>query len=162
MRRTSGLSTSGSWLRTQCAAVLLPLAMACSQSGTNGSDMAMTTQGDGSTMPADMAQPDLATIVVSGVAVLAGAAGGIGNADDSGQVARFERPFGAAMDAAGNLYVSDNSRHTIRKIVLSTGAVTTVAGTDRVAGSADGTGTVDAHLHGLFPSRFVFVNWYTS
>jgi len=36
--------------------------------------------------------------------------------------------------------VTDRSNHLIRKIVISTGAVTTLAGTGS-AGSADGTGT---------------------
>jgi len=36
--------------------------------------------------------------------------------------------------------VADNSNHLIRKIVISTGAVTTLAGTGS-SGSANGTGT---------------------
>ena len=39
-----------------------------------------------------------------------------------------------------NLYVADTFNYLIRKIVISTGAVTTVAGTGS-AGSANGTGT---------------------
>jgi DNA-binding beta-propeller fold protein YncE len=40
-----------------------------------------------------------------------------------------------------DLYVADTGNHTIRKIVISTGAVTTFAGTAGISGSADGTGT---------------------
>jgi len=39
-----------------------------------------------------------------------------------------------------NLYVAVNYNHLIRKIVISTGVVTTVAGTGS-SGSANGTGT---------------------
>jgi len=39
-----------------------------------------------------------------------------------------------------NLYVADRTNHLIRKIVISTGAVTTLAGTGS-SGSANGTGT---------------------
>ena len=39
-----------------------------------------------------------------------------------------------------NLYVSEINNHLIRKIVISTGVVTTLAGTGS-SGSANGTGT---------------------
>jgi DNA-binding beta-propeller fold protein YncE len=45
-----------------------------------------------------------------------------------------------AVDGAGNLFVSDSSNHTIRQVVVATGAVTTLAGTAGMTGSTDATG----------------------
>jgi|GEM_PF-5610994 len=53
--------------------------------------------------------------------------------------ARFNGPYGIALDAAGNIYVADRNNHKIRKIEKTTtgyGAVTTFAGTGTDA-SAD-------------------------
>ncbi|HEY9899839.1 MAG TPA: NHL repeat-containing protein [Pantanalinema sp.] len=72
---------------------------------------------------------------------LAGTAGTSGTTDDTGTAARFNNPCGVTADGSGNLYVADSNNHTIRKIVLSTGEVTTLAGTAGVNGSTDGTGT---------------------
>ena len=72
------------------------------------------------------------------VTTLAGMAGIAGGADGIGTAASFNYPFGIAIDDAGNLYVTD-SGNTIRRITPS-GAVTTLAGTAGVTGSADGTG----------------------
>jgi sugar lactone lactonase YvrE len=74
------------------------------------------------------------------VTTIAGTAGQSGSADGTGAAARFARPVGLAVDAGGNLYVSDSVNENIRKIVLSTGAVTTIAGKTGTAGSADGVG----------------------
>ena len=43
-------------------------------------------------------------------------------------------------DGAGNLYVADSVNGTIRKIVIATGAVTTLAGNARQTGTVDGIG----------------------
>ena len=59
--------------------------------------------------------------------------------DGTGTAARFETPYGIAVDPAGNVYVSDMQACTIRKID-PTGLVTTLAGTAGNVGSADGTG----------------------
>jgi DNA-binding beta-propeller fold protein YncE len=57
----------------------------------------------------------------------------------TGTEASFNGPIGIALDSSGNVYVSDNENHLIRKIT-STGVVNTLAGTGS-QGSENGEGT---------------------
>jgi hypothetical protein len=75
-----------------------------------------------------------------------GQPGGKGNADGPGSDARFNRPFGVAVDGAGNLYVGDYFNHMIRKVTpvatagVTNWVVTTLAGDFASYGNTDGTG----------------------
>jgi alpha-tubulin suppressor-like RCC1 family protein len=75
------------------------------------------------------------------VSTLAGSTGVAGSADGTGTAARFRGPQGLAIDSGSNLYVADTNNHTIRKVVPSTGVVTTVAGFAGNSGSTDGLGS---------------------
>ena len=73
------------------------------------------------------------------VTTLAG--GTSGWADGVGLAARFRNPQGICIDSTGtNLYVTDYGNERIRKIVIATAEVTTLAGSS-ASGFADGTGT---------------------
>ena len=74
---------------------------------------------------------------------LAGLAGQGGSADGTNSAARFNNPNGVAVDAQGNLYVTDYSNYTIRQItpVGTNWVVTTIAGTLGEGGDIDGTNT---------------------
>jgi len=78
-------------------------------------------------------------ISTGGVTTLAGAAGSIGSTDGTGAAARFYYPTGITTDGT-NLYVADTYNQLIRKVVIDTGVVTTLAGTAGASGSTDGTG----------------------
>jgi hypothetical protein len=73
------------------------------------------------------------------VTTLAGTAGTSGTTDATGTAAKFNNPADVVSDGT-NLFVVDSSNHTIRKIVIATGVVTTLVGTAGNPGSADGTG----------------------
>jgi len=78
-------------------------------------------------------------IATGEVTTLAGTAGSANVTDGTGTAAQFVQPFAMATDGT-NLYVSDFSANTLRKVVIATGVVTTLAGTAGSTGSADGTG----------------------
>jgi len=76
------------------------------------------------------------------VSTLAGStASNTGYVDATGTAARFNSPYGVAVDSTGNVYVADTFNHAIRKITPG-GVVTTLAGsTAGDDGYVDATGT---------------------
>lgn len=105
------------------------------------SPLGLAVDGAGNVHVADLANNTIRRISPAGVVTtLAGAVGQPGHRDASGRQARFNAPTGAALDAAGNLYVTDANTHTLRKLTPA-GVVTTVAGPPQY-GNADGTGAV--------------------
>ncbi len=78
------------------------------------------------------------------VTTIAGTTGQRGNVDAAGPAARFALPFSIAF-GSGNLYIGDIDNRTIRKLVVATGAVTTIAGNGDYGG-ADGAAKTAATL----------------
>jgi hypothetical protein len=99
----------------------------------------LTIDGSGNLYVADYYNDRIRKIVLATgvVSTLAGSSRGF--ADGTGTAAKFNNPTAVASDGSGNLYVADEQNHLIRKIVLSTGVVTTIAGSGQ--GTSDGTGT---------------------
>lgn len=72
--------------------------------------------------------------------ILAGERASCYTLDGTGSNARFNQPAHMAVDGTGNLYVTERSGCTLRKVTPA-GVVTTLAGLPAVPGSADGTGS---------------------
>ena len=73
------------------------------------------------------------------VTTFAGSAGLFGNTDGTGTAARFNDPFGVAVDHSGNVFVTDTGNNTIRKITPAR-VVTTLGGLPLSPGTSDGAG----------------------
>lgn len=73
------------------------------------------------------------------VTTLAGLAGSAGTADGTGVAARFNNPYGIAVDPAAALHVADASNHALRSVTPAA-AVSTPAGLAGSAGADNGTG----------------------
>jgi sugar lactone lactonase YvrE len=102
----------------------------------------VAVDGVGNVFVADTGNNTIRKVTPAGVTTtLAGLAGQTGSSDGVGTTARFNFPCGVAVDGAGNVYVADEGNYTIRKITAD-GAVTTMAGSAGVKGSADGAGSV--------------------
>jgi hypothetical protein len=111
---------------------------------TLSSPSGIASDGAGSLFVADSVRGTIIKVVIAtqAVTILAGSAGDWGSKDGAGASARFYNPLGVASDGAGKLLVADSSNHTIRQVVIASGAVSTLAGSVRNQGSADGIGTL--------------------
>jgi hypothetical protein len=137
-----GSTTAGWAVRTVAGAVGQigftdgPGRLACFQN-PNG----VAVDGEGNVYVADYGNDEIRKITPAGVVTtLAGVAGQAGSADGTGTAARFNGPWGLAVDSAGNIYVADSNNDDIRKITPA-GVVTTLAGVAGASGSIDGVGT---------------------
>ncbi|HZZ17991.1 MAG TPA: protease pro-enzyme activation domain-containing protein [Opitutaceae bacterium] len=84
-----------------------------------------------------VSNPATLTVNQTGITTLAGWPGAAGSVDATGRAARFSFPGGVKVDGAGNLYVSDATNYTIRKVSPG-GTVTTIAGVPGKSGATDG------------------------
>jgi DNA-binding beta-propeller fold protein YncE len=88
----------------------------------------------------------------AGNTTLLAGTGVAGNSGDGGAAtaAAMRDPHGIAITKDRQMYVADTQNHTIRKIDLKTGFITTIAGTGEKAFSGDGGPAVKAAFNGTF------------
>lgn len=102
-------------------------------------DVAVDTNG--AIFVTDALNNTLRRIATDGdVTTLAGTAELSGTKDAIGEKARFNHPTALAIDHLGNVFVSDATNNTVRRIT-PTGDVATLAGLPGVSGFDDGTGS---------------------
>ena len=75
-----------------------------------------------------------------------------GYSGDGGQanIARLYDPRGISLDTSGNIFIADTTNHRIRKVTISTGIITTVAGNDKLSRTAENVIATDTSLN--FPT----------
>jgi hypothetical protein len=85
-----------------------------------------------------------ATVTVADfeLSLLTGDLGGFGHVDAAGSASRLHEPAGIVNDGAGTVYFADSGSCTIRKLVIATGAVTTLAGAANDCRDVDGTSSL--------------------
>jgi sugar lactone lactonase YvrE len=103
-----------------------------------GTPSGVAVDGLGNVYVADASNEIIRKVTADGVVTtLAGTSGAVGIVDGIGAAARFDSLGGIAVDAAGNIYVTD--LQSVRKLTPA-GVVTMLAGQPHIMGSVDGVG----------------------
>jgi DNA-binding beta-propeller fold protein YncE len=143
---SSGSSGSSSGTGSSASGSGDPLASSVSPTTSGGAGFFVRPAGvvldaSGNLYVADANNHTIKKVTPAGVvSVFAGTSGVVGSVDGFGTSAQFSQPAGLAIDATGDIYVTDTANAVIRKISPS-GVVTTVAGSVATRGTTDGTGT---------------------
>ena len=117
----------------------------------------VTVAPNGEIFIADPGASEVLKVDVGGVLRLVAGTGTAGSAGDGGLAtsAQLNGPVAVALDASGNIYISDFSNNAIRKVDHTSGVISTVAGTLGQYGFAgDGGPATSARLFG--PEEITF------
>ena len=92
--------------------------------------------------------PSLSPHSISVISTIAGT-GSASYSGDDGQAtsATIRGPAGIAIDSSGNVYFSDSNNNRVRKITVSSGIISTYAGTGAASHSGDGGVASSAALY---------------
>jgi sugar lactone lactonase YvrE len=93
--------------------------------------------------------------VATGIITTVAGNGGVGYSGDGGPAtsAKLGSPQGVAVDIYGNIYIADFTNNRVRKVTISTGIITTVAGNGGYACTGSGGAATSAQL--AYPSGVV-------
>ena len=132
---TLGLATLV-WAQTQ--ATMLPLVL----------PSAIAFDAQGNLYFADAGEHRVHMLSAAGAITTVAGTGVQGFAGDGGPAAAAEldSPAGLALDAAGNLYISDRHNHRVREVYAASGVIATIAGTGVAGVSGDGGAATAARL----------------
>lgn len=109
----------------------------------------VAVDGEGNLYVAERGSHRIRKVAISTgvISTIAGGTAGFGGDGGPAVSATFNTPHSLFVDAAGALFIADRNNHRIRKLVLSTGIVTTVAGTGSPGFGGDAGGATSARLN---------------
>ena len=104
---------------------------------------------EGNLYLAETANHVVRKVDTTGAITIVAGTGTQGFSGDSGSAiaAQLDSPQGLAIDANQNLYIADTHNHRIRKLNLTTGIITTVAGSSTPGFDGDNGPATTAHLN---------------
>ncbi len=115
---------------------------AVATSATFNAPTGVAVDAIGNVYVADFFGNKIRKISPAGVVTTVAGTGASGSSDNAtATLATFFKPTSLVLDAAGNIYVTDNANNKIRKISV-TGGVTTIAGSGASGSSDNATGTL--------------------
>jgi len=130
------LSYNGDGIPAVAAGVSLPTDVAVDPAG----NLYITDYGNHRIRKVDAATGLISTIVGTGIIIY--------NGDNiPATSATIYAPYGIELDAAGNVYFAEYSGHRVRKITVSTGIITTVAGTGTAGYNGDNIAASTAQIN---------------
>jgi sugar lactone lactonase YvrE len=111
----------------------------------------VAVDANGTVYIADYANARVRKVDTLGMISTVAGTGAPGFSGDSGQamLAQISYPYGVAVDAAGDVYLSDSGNQRIRK-VSAAGVISTVAGNGTAGFSGDGGAATNAELNAPF------------
>jgi sugar lactone lactonase YvrE len=114
---------------------------------------------DGSLYIADFGSNRILKVDPLGVETTVAGTGTASYGGDGGAAtnATLNSPSSVAVDPADNLYIADSENNAVRKVISSTGKITTLAGDNTAAFSGDG---FNANLAGLYKPYSVYLDAY--
>lgn len=104
--------------------------------------------GAGRLYAADAANHRVRAIDLAGTVTTIAGSGAIGDSDGANLAASFQAPSRIAVDAAGDLYVSDEKSGLIRRVSLATGRTDTLAGNGNAGQFSDGKSGCEVSFNG--------------
>ena len=138
----TAVNTGGETACAQVAASTGPVAGVVTTLGTSFTGYVQAVATDGTNVYVAEGNLICKMVIATGVQTTLAGSTSSGASNGIGGAASFNSPAGLATDGT-NLYVADQTNNLIRRIVISTGAVTTLAGLPTLQpGNANGTGTL--------------------
>lgn len=111
----------------------------------------MVFDSNGNLYVSESADNRVRMITPAGVTSTIAGGNGAGFSGDTGAatLAQLNYPIGLALDGSNNLYISDRGNQRIRKVALSTGEITTVAGNGSGGYNGDNIQATNAELNNV-------------